>query len=216
MQIKVSASILSADFCNLADEIKKLEQAGADYLHIDVMDGCFVPNITIGQPVVKAIKKYTSLPLDVHLMIQNPIKYIADFANSGADIITIHQEAEPHLDKAIALIKLLGKKAGISLCPATSETTLNYILPQLDQILIMTVNPGFGGQQFLDSQIQKIKNIRNMIDISGYKIDLQVDGGINDITYKSAIKAGANVLVSGNYIFSGGNYSEKIIILKNY
>ncbi len=215
MSIKVSPSILSSDFCNLQTEIINLEKAGADYLHIDVMDGIFVPNITIGQCVIESIKKHAKLPLDVHLMIQNPIKYIEEFARLGSDIITIHAESEIHLNRALNLIKSCGKKAGLALCPSTNENILEYLLPLVDQILIMTVNPGFCGQTFLDSQLQKIINVKKMIDNSGFNIDLQVDGGINQDTYKKVIEAGANVLVSGNYIFSG-DYSDRISLLKNY
>jgi ribulose-phosphate 3-epimerase len=213
MSIKISPSILSADFCNLATEITNLQNAKADYLHIDVMDGNFVPNITIGQPVIKAIKKIAKIPLDVHLMIQNPSQYIKEFAEIGSDIITIHPESEVHIERALTLIRSCGKRAGLALCPSTNENILQYLLPKIDQILIMTVNPGFSGQEFIESQIQKIKNVKQIINNSTFKVDLQVDGGINEKTAKTVINAGANVLVSGKYIFDG-DYAERIKTLK--
>ena len=208
--IKISPSILSADFANLEKEIKSLSTSGCDYIHIDVMDGSFVPNITIGPDVIKSIRKHSTLPFDVHLMIQNPENHIEDFANAGADIITIHQEATTHLDSAIKKIKNLGKKAGISIVPSTHEDAIDYIIDQVDLILVMTVNPGFGGQKFLSSQLSKISKIREKINKSGRNIDLEVDGGINQETAKLAIKAGADVLVSGSYIFSNSNYATAI------
>lgn len=212
--IKISPSILSADFAKLGEEIKNIEKAGADYIHIDVMDGSFVPNITIGNEVVRALRPVTSLPFDVHLMINNPDNHIKAFAQSGSDIITIHAEASIHLDRSISLIKSFDKKAGVSLVPSTHEDCLDYVLEKLDLILVMTVNPGFGGQKFLDSQLRKIENIRKKIEKTGKKIDLEVDGGINPQTSKLAIEAGADVLVAGSYIFGSANYSDAILKLR--
>ena len=214
--IKIAPSILSADFAKLGEEIINIEKAGADYIHIDVMDGSFVPNITIGNEVVKSLRQKTQLPFDVHLMINNPDNHIKAFAEAGADIITIHAEASIHLDRSLALIKSFNKKVGVSLVPSTHENSLDYILEKLDLILIMTVNPGFGGQKFLTSQLKKIENIRNKIEKSGKKIELEVDGGINDHTAKIAVEAGADVLVSGSYIFGSGNYHQAIQNLKKF
>lgn len=213
--IKISPSILSADFSKLGEEIKSIEKAGADYIHIDVMDGSFVPNITIGNEVVRAIRSSTALPFDVHLMINNPDNHVKAFAEAGSDIITIHAEASIHLDRSLALIKSFGKKAGVSLVPSTHEDVLDYVLDKLDLILVMTVNPGFGGQKFLDSQLRKIENIRKKIEKSGRKIDLEVDGGVNPQTAKLAVQAGADVLVAGSYIFGSGNYSDAILKLRS-
>jgi len=212
--IKISPSILSADFSALGEEIVKIDKAGADYIHIDVMDGSFVPNMTLGNEVVKSIRKCTNLPFDVHLMINNPDNHIQNFANAGSDIITIHAEATNHLDRSVELIKSYGKKAGVSLVPSTHEDCLNYILDKVDLILVMTVNPGFGGQKFMHSQLKKIENIRNKIIKSGRNIELQVDGGINKETSKLVIEAGADVLVSGSYIFNSQDYSQAISSLK--
>lgn len=213
--LKISPSILSADFSKLGDEIKNIEKAGADYIHIDVMDGSFVPNITIGNEVVKSLRPVSALPFDVHLMINNPDNHIKAFAEAGSDIITIHAEASTHLDRSLSLIKSFNKKAGVSLVPSTHEDALDYVLEKIDLILVMTVNPGFGGQKFLDSQLKKIENIRKKIDRLGKKIDLEVDGGINPQTAKLAIQAGANVLVAGSYIFGSGNYSDAISKLRS-
>lgn len=213
--MKISPSILSADFSKLGEEIQNIEKAGADYIHIDVMDGSFVPNITIGNEVVKSLRKISALPFDVHLMIKNPDAHVKAFADAGSDIITIHAEASTHLDRSVALIKSFGKKAGVSIVPSTHEDVLDYVLEKLDLILVMTVNPGFGGQKFLDSQLKKIENIRKKISRSGRNIELEVDGGINDATAKLAVSAGADVLVSGSYIFGSENYSEAILKLKN-
>jgi ribulose-phosphate 3-epimerase len=212
--IKISPSILSADFAKLGEEIQAIEKAGADYIHIDVMDGAFVPNITIGNEVVKALRKTTALPFDVHLMINNPDLHVKAFAESGADIITIHSEASIHLDRSVELIKSLGKKVGVSLVPSTHENALDYVLEKLDLILVMTVNPGFGGQKFLTSQLKKIEALRAKIEKSGKKIELQVDGGINQETAKTVVNAGADVLVSGSFIFKSGDYSKAILSLR--
>ncbi len=214
--IKIAPSILSADFAKLGEEIIKIEKAGADYIHIDVMDGSFVPNITIGNEVVKSLRQKTQLPFDVHLMINNPDNHIKAFAEAGSDLITIHAEASIHLDRSLALIKSFNKKVGVSLVPSTHEDCLDYILEKLDLILVMTVNPGFGGQKFLTSQLKKIENIRKKIEKSGKKIELEVDGGINDQTSRIAVEAGADVLVSGSYIFGSGNYQQAIQTLKKF
>jgi ribulose-phosphate 3-epimerase len=214
--IKIAPSLLSANFAKLGEEVANISQANADYIHLDVMDGNFVPNITIGSDVIKAIRPYSKLPFDVHLMINNPDHHIKNFAESGADIITVHAEASIHLDRTLSLIKSFNKKAGVSIVPSTSEDVLDYIIDKVDLILVMTVNPGFGGQQFLNSQLQKIYNIRQKINSSKRDIDLEVDGGINLSTYKNVINAGANVLVSGSYIFSQNNYSQAIASLKNF
>ena len=212
--IKISPSILSADFSKLGEEIINISKAGADYIHLDVMDGSFVPNITIGNEVVKSLRKITNIPFDVHLMINNPDNHIESFAKAGSDIITIHAEASIHLDRSIELIKSFGKKAGASIVPSTNEDVLDYVLEKLDLILVMTVNPGFGGQKFLTSQLKKIENIRNKIEKSGRKIELEVDGGINQETSKVVVQAGADVLVSGSYIFGSGNYAKAISDLR--
>ena len=213
--LKISPSILSADFSKLGEEIKNIEKAGADYIHIDVMDGSFVPNLTIGNEVVRSIRKVSDLPYDVHLMINNPDNHIKNFAEAGSDIITIHAEASIHLDRSLDLIKSYGKKAGVSLVPSTHEDALDYVLEKLDLILVMTVNPGFGGQKFLSSQFKKIENIRKKIERSGKKIELEVDGGINEETSKLVVSAGADVLVSGSYIFGSKSYSEAIFKLRS-
>ena len=208
--MKISPSILSADFSRLGEEIQNIEKAGADYIHLDVMDGSFVPNITIGNEVVKNLRKKTALPFDVHLMINNPDNHIKAFAEAGSDIITIHAEASIHLDRSLDLIKSFGKKVGVSIVPSTHEDVLDYVLEKLDLILVMTVNPGFGGQKFLSSQLRKIENLRKKIDKIGKKIELEVDGGINEETSRIVTSAGADVLVSGSYIFGSGDYAGAI------
>lgn len=213
-KIKISPSILSADFSKLGEELKNITQAGADYIHIDVMDGSFVPNITIGNCVVNSLRPCSSLPFDVHLMINNPDNHIKAFAEAGSDIITIHAEASIHLDRSVSLIKSFNKRAGVSIVPSTSENVLDYVLEKLDLVLVMTVNPGFGGQKFIDSQLRKIENIRKRIDKIGKKIDLEVDGGINPETARQVINAGADVLVAGSYIFNSPNYSDAILKLR--
>ncbi len=212
--IKISPSILSADFSKLGAEIQEIEKAGADYIHIDVMDGSFVPNITLGNEIIKSIRKNSTLPFDVHLMINNPDAHVKAFADAGADIITIHAEASTHLDRSIELIKSFGKKVGISLVPSTHENVLDYVLDKIDLVLVMSVNPGFGGQSFLHSQLKKISEIRQKINNLGKKIEIEVDGGINEETAKLVVAAGADVLVSGSYIFKSGNYTKAIESLR--
>jgi len=212
---KIAPSILSADFCRLGEEIKAVEAAGADYIHIDVMDGHFVPNITIGPLVVDAIRKITSLPLDVHLMIENPDRYIPDFAAAGADIIVVHAEASIHLHRSIQLIKSLGKKAGVSLNPATPLNYLEYVLADLDLVLLMTVNPGFGGQSFIEEAIPKIKALRAMLDKRGLEAELEVDGGVKTDNISRISHAGADVFVAGSAVFGSSDYLSTIKALKD-
>ena len=204
-QIKISPSILSADFTRLADQIREAEEAGVDYIHVDVMDGHFVPNITIGPLVVKALRPITKLPLDVHLMIENPEFYIEDFSKAGADIITVHQEATPHLHRTIQQIHDLGIKAGVSINPSTSVRTLDEIICDVDLILVMSVNPGFGGQSYIHSCTNKIRKVREMLDDRGVSADLEVDGGVNVDTVNEVISAGANAFVAGSAIFNDKN-----------
>lgn len=211
---RISPSILSADFANLGQEITALEQAGADMIHIDVMDGNFVPNLTIGSTVIKALRPYTTLPFDVHLMINYPERSIEDYVKSGADIITIHPEVTIHLDRTLKHIKSLGAKTAIALLPSVSPDSIDYIIDSLDMILVMTVNPGFSGQKFINSQLKKISIISEKIKNSNKNIILSVDGGINDITAKDCIRAGADTLVSGNFIFQSKDYKKQIDLLK--
>lgn len=213
-KIRIAPSILSADFARLGEEIEAIDKAGADYIHVDVMDGHFVPNLTIGPLVVKAIREYTDLPFDVHLMIEPVDPYIEAFAAAGADIITVHAEAGPHLHRTLQLIKSFDVKAGVSLVPTTSPDFLEYIMDDLDLILVMSVNPGFGGQSFILSQLEKINKIREMIDFSGRPIDLEVDGGVTPETAKQVIAAGADVLVAGSAVFKGNNYAKNIAALR--
>lgn len=204
--VKIAPSILSADFSRLGEEIKALEAAGADYIHIDVMDGHFVPNITIGPLIVSAARKVTRLPLDVHLMIENPDRYIPDFAEAGADIIVVHQEATAHLHRTVQLIKSCGKRAGVAINPATPVNTLEVILDDLDLVLVMTVNPGFGGQSFIPSGLEKITALRDEIDRRGRPIELEVDGGVKVDNIAAIAAAGADVFVAGSAVFSADDY----------
>jgi ribulose-phosphate 3-epimerase len=216
--VRIAPSILSADFARLGEEIRAIDQAGADYIHIDVMDGHFVPNLTIGPLVVKALRAHTKKPFDVHLMISPVDPYIPDFAKAGADIITVHPEAGPHLHRTVQLIKSLGKKAGVSLNPATPIDAVDYVLGDIDLVLVMSVNPGFGGQAFIASQLDKISRLRQRIDATshatGRKIDLEVDGGVNADTARQAIAAGADVLVAGTALFGSTDYAANILRLR--
>ena len=212
--IKISPSILSADFSILGDEIKNLEKAGADLIHVDVMDGHFVPNITMGPPIIKAIRKCTKLPFDVHLMISPVEEYIKAFADAGSDIITLHPEATDNLKRAIQTIKSHGKKAGVSLNPKTPISALMDVINDIDLILIMSVNPGFAGQSFMSEVLPKVSELRKMINDKKLKIDIEIDGGINFETAPLAVKAGANILVSGTTIFSG-SLKDNIQKLRN-
>jgi len=215
-RVKIAPSILSADFARLGEEVRALGAAGADYVHIDVMDGHFVPNLTIGPSVVKALRAHTTLPFDVHLMISPVDAFIAAFAEAGADIITVHPEAGPHVHRTVQLIKSLGKKAGISLNPGTPVEAVDNVIGDIDLVLVMSVNPGFGGQSFIASQLPKIAALRKRIDAAKRAIDLEVDGGINAETAKAAIAAGADVLVAGTATFAGGSaaYAANIARLR--
>ncbi|GIN94645.1 ribulose-phosphate 3-epimerase [Siminovitchia terrae] len=200
--MKIAPSILAADFLKLGEEIKEVAAAGADYIHIDVMDGHFVPNITMGPGTVAAIKSVTDLPLDVHLMIDNPHQYIADFAKAGADYLTIHVEADPHLHRTLQEIRKHGVKPGVVLNPATPAESIKYVLEDIDMVLLMTVNPGFGGQSFIESVLPKITEIKKMADEKGLDLEIEVDGGINSETARLCQEAGANVFVAGSFIFN--------------
>jgi len=206
----ISPSILSADFARIADGVHQIEAAGADWVHVDVMDGHFVPNLTVGPPMVEALRKVTTLPLDVHLMMTNPDEFIPEFAKAGADILTVHVETCPHLHRTVQSIKEHGMKAGVSLNPATSATTLEQILGDVDLVLVMSVNPGFGGQKFINSTLDKIRQIRAMISASKGSPYLEVDGGITVKNVASVLKAGANVLVAGSAIFGSANMPDTI------
>jgi ribulose-phosphate 3-epimerase len=211
---KISPSILSADFTRLGDEIKAVEHAGADYIHIDVMDGHFVPNITIGSMIVEAVKRVTALPLDVHLMISEPDKFIDDFAKAGADILTVHTETVKHLHRTIHYIRDRGVRPGVSLNPATPLDILEYILDDLDLVLLMTVNPGFGGQKFIPAVLPKIKLLREQIDKRGLKTEIEVDGGIGPDTINRVSSAGADVFVAGSAIFYSEDYKKTIGLMR--
>ena len=215
-KIQISPSILSADFSQLGNEIKRLEEGGADMIHVDVMDGHFVPNLTIGPPVIKALREYTKLPFDVHLMISPVHKYIKDYADAGADIITIHPEATDNLKESINYIKKLGKKIGVSLNPETKINLITDILSEIDLVLIMSVNPGFGGQKFMPQVLDKIKDLKKIRDQRNLIFDIEIDGGINFDNNKLAIEAGANILVSGTTVFkdNNGNIKKNIALLK--
>ena len=212
----ISPSILSADFARLGEEVRAIDEAGADWIHVDVMDGHFVPNLTIGPNVVKAIRSWSDKPFDVHLMISPVDAYLEAFAQAGADMITVHPEAGPHIHRTVQAIKGLGKKAGVSLNPGTPAKMLDYLIDEIDLVLVMSVNPGFGGQSFIASQLRKIEAVRKMIDKSGRAIHLEVDGGVNPETARQCVDAGADVLVAGSAAFKGGpdHYAPNIAALK--
>lgn len=211
----IAPSILSADFGRLAEEVKAIEQGGADWVHVDVMDGHFVPNLTIGPPVISAVRKVTSLPLDVHLMITNADDYLKAYADAGADVITVHAEACTHLHRSVQAIHDLGKKAGVSLNPATPLDAVRYVLDDVDMVLLMSVNPGFGGQKLIPQVVPKIRDLRAMADERGLDLDIEVDGGIKVDNVDVVASAGANVIVSGSGIFAGGDYGERISAMRS-
>jgi ribulose-phosphate 3-epimerase len=212
--VRIAPSILSADFGRLAEEVGAVAEAGADWIHVDVMDGRFVPNLTIGPPVVKALRGVTKLPLDCHLMVVEPERLVEDFAKAGADVITVHVEASPHLHRTLQQIRGLGKKAGVSLNPHTSEEAIRHVIGDLDLVLVMSVNPGFGGQSFIPSVLPKIASLRKMIDQAGREVVLEVDGGVNPETARSVVEAGADMLVAGSAVFGERDYRQAIGALR--
>jgi ribulose-phosphate 3-epimerase len=212
--IKIAPSILSADFARLGEEVRAITAAGADYIHVDVMDGHFVPNLTIGPPVVRALRKATSLPLDVHLMIEHPDRWVDEYAAAGADLICIHAEAAPHLHRTIQSIHAAGKKAAVALNPGSPLDQLRYVLDLIDQVLIMSVNPGFGGQSFIPQVLPKIETLRDEAEVRGLALDIEVDGGIKVDNVEAVVRAGANVIVSGSGIFAEADYAVTIAAMR--
>ncbi len=212
---KIAPSLLSADFGRLEEEIKNVEAAGADLLHVDVMDGHFVPNITIGPFVVEAIKRYATIPLDVHLMIENPTQYIEDFINAGADYLAVHVEADNHLQRTVSRIRELKCKSGVVLNPATSLNTLDHLLDDIDLVVIMSVNPGFGGQPFIPEALKKIRKLREKLDAGGIATEIEVDGGVKPHNAGELIAAGADILVAGSAVFKSSDYADVIIKLRS-
>ena len=213
MTVKIAPSILSSDFSKLGDEVRAIDEAGCDYIHIDVMDGHFVPNLTFGPPIIKCIRGCTDKPFDVHLMISPAQPFLQDYADAGADIITVHAEADVHLDRSLQFIRSIGKKAGVSLNPSTPESVIEYVLDKVDLILVMSVNPGFGGQSFIEAQIEKTRRIRKMI--GDRPIELEVDGGVNSKTIKAVVDAGADVVVAGSAVYGADDYKAAIAALHN-
>ena len=213
--IKIAPSILSADFSRLGEHIKELEQCGADMIHIDVMDGMFVPNISFGVPIIKSIRNLTKLPFDVHLMIEEPSRYVEEFARAGADIITIHYEADRHIDRTINYIKSFGIKAAIALNPATSVDAIKYLISNIDMVLIMSVNPGFGGQKYIEYCTEKIKEVRALADKYNKDLMIQVDGGIDSSNIQKVVNSGADVIVAGSAVFKNGEIGKNIKLLRD-
>ncbi|RKH31942.1 ribulose-phosphate 3-epimerase [Corallococcus praedator] len=212
--VRISPSLLSCDFSRLAEEVRAIEAAGADWIHVDVMDGRFVPNLTLGPVIVEAIKRVATKPLDVHLMIVEPEKYVEAFVKAGADVLTVHQEASPHLHRTLQQIRKAGAKPAVVLNPGTSLVTLEEVLGDVDMVLLMSVNPGFGGQSFIESSVDKVRRLRAMLDARGLDVDIEVDGGINAETAKRVVDAGATVLVAGSYVFGAKDYAQAIRSLR--
>ncbi len=213
--VKIAPSILSADFANLERDIKLVEEKGADYIHVDVMDGQFVPNITLGANIVSAIRPVTELPLDVHLMIVEPERFIADFAKAGSDIITVHAESTVHIHRAMQLIKTEGVKAGVVINPGTPVSAIEHVLSLADLVLVMTVNPGFGGQAFIEECLTKVEKLADLRKEKGYTYEIEIDGGVDNLTAKSCVDAGADVLVAGSYVYNSEDVGERINTLRD-